>query len=343
VGGVALGLTTGSKYNGALIVLPLVTAHLLSHLTGDRRGWLRALRDPRIYAALALGGVTFLLTTPFALLDFPTFVEDFTYEAQHYATGHTGQEGDTLRFYLTYLWRNTGLISLLALLSVTRIVEVGRERSKGRRLRVGSRAMLLLAVFPVVYFVFINRFVVRNDRTLMPFLPFLFLLAAGQLGVWWRWAGLGAKPDARRRRRSIVVALVALATLLPPATLTVTRTAQFAAPDSRETARVWIERNLPPGARIAIEAYAPYVDDERFSVRPVGRIIDHPPDWYREQGIDYLVFAEGMFGRFYNDPDRYTNEVARYEVFFEHFEHFEQLEHFDDGGYDVYVYRVNDG
>ncbi|MGC9349291.1 MAG: ArnT family glycosyltransferase [Anaerolineae bacterium] len=337
--GVALGLTAGSKYNGALIALVLITAHFLRHHKADgKHGLIVALKDPRIYVALALGGITFLLTTPFALLDFTTFIEDFTYEAQHYATGHTGQEGDTVRFYLTYLLRNTGAICILALLAIVRIPVADWAPTKGRRLRISSTSTLFLAIFPVVYFIFINRFVVRNDRMLMPFLPFLFLLAADQLGRW--WTALSPLTESGRRHPWRLAALTALTLVmvLLPLSRTVSRTLRLVTVDSRETARVWINENLPAGARIAIEAYAPYINVTRFSVQPVGRIIDHAPAWYQSQEIDYLVFAEGMFGRFYGEPDRYGEQVQQYEAFFECFA---LVRDFDDGGYDVYLYRLD--
>ena len=84
--GIVTGLVAGSKYNGAMIVVVVLLAHWM------RRGW-RGLRDWRIYVALALSSVVFLVTTPFALLDWRTFVADLRFESQHYATGHAGMEG----------------------------------------------------------------------------------------------------------------------------------------------------------------------------------------------------------------------------------------------------------
>ena len=87
------------------------------------------------------------------------------YETQHYTTGHVGMEGDTLRWYP----RICGI--LLASSPYFAVIAIGW----GARKR--STNILLLAIFPVTYFVFISRFVVRNDRTMMPLIPFLFLLA----------------------------------------------------------------------------------------------------------------------------------------------------------------------
>ena len=57
-----------------------------------------------------------------------------------------------------------------------------------------------------------------------------------------------------------------------------------------------------------------------------------------EQGFEYLVFAEGIFGRFYAEPEKYASEIAQYDAFFERFE---LIRLFTDGGYEVRVYRVN--
>ena len=105
--------------------------------------------------------------------------------------------------------------------------------------------------------------------------------------------------------------------------------------DSRETARIWIDQNLPNGAQIAIESYAPYVDPQRFAVQGFVRMIDHTLDWYVANDFDYLVFSEGMFGRFYREPERYPSEVSQYE---DMFRAFDMAKMFTDGGYEVRIY-----
>jgi hypothetical protein len=107
--------------------------------------------------------------------------------------------------------------------------------------------------------------------------------------------------------------------------------------DSRETARVWIEDNLPPGSRIAVESYSPFVDPNRFAVQGIGQMFDHPPDWYQDQGLEYLVFSQGMFGRFLQEPGKYPDQVAAYDQLFETFE---LVRTFTDGGYEVRIYRI---
>jgi hypothetical protein len=45
-------------------------------------------------------------------------------------------------------------------------------------------------------------------------------------------------------------------------------------------------------------------------------MIDHPLAWYTDQGVQYLLFGEGMYGRFYREPTRYPTEIAQYDDLF---------------------------
>ncbi len=68
-----------------------------------------------------------------------------------------------------------------------------------------------------------------------------------------------------------------------------------------------------------------------------GRMIDHKPEWYIDQGFDYLVFSEGMYGRFYREPERYRSEISQYESLFSRFD---LVKVFNDGGYEIRVYKI---
>jgi hypothetical protein len=72
-------------------------------------------------------------------------------------------------------------------------------------------------------------------------------------------------------------------------------------------------------------------------VQGFGRLIDHEPEWYVEKGFDYLVFSQGMYGRFYQNPERYKKEILQYEDFFRRFN---LVNVFTDGGYEIRIYKV---
>jgi 4-amino-4-deoxy-L-arabinose transferase-like glycosyltransferase len=315
--GVCVGLAASSKYNGGLIVLALLLAHFLRHGKA-------ALRQPTLYLALLFCGAGFLVATPFAVLDPSKFLNDLRFETLHYSTGHAGMEGESLQWYLSYMWNSSGLLYILAVLGIL----------------YGSFSHLketsLLSVFPVAYFVLISSLVVRNDRTFLPLTPALFLLAAWFLvDLFGNWRAMRSK--SLRRILLTAIASLAVVALAQPLLKTVADTNRLVTPNSRETARVWISDNLPPGARIALESYAPFVDPSRFAVQGIVRLIDHEAEWYSEQGFDFLVASQGMYGRFYQEPQRYGIEISQYDSLFRRFS---PVMVFADGGYEVRVYGV---
>jgi len=318
IAGICVGLTASSKYNGGLIVLPLVLAHFLRYGKA-------AFKQPKLYLALLLCGVGFTLTTPYAVLDSTKFLTDLRFEITHYSTGHAGMEGDTLEWYLNYMWQTGGGIYLLSILGVLfGIIERPKE--------IG-----LLAIFPLIYFAFISRFVVRNDRTFLPLTPFAFLLAAWFLTTLFDKIGNWRVKLWQRYLSLTVLTSLAIAVLALPLSKTIADTHRLTTVDSRKTARIWIDNNLPPGSKIAIESYSPFINPSKFSVQGFGRLIDHEPEWYVEQGFDYLVFSQGMYGRFYQNPARYKKEVLQYDNLFRRFN---LVKIFTDGGYEIRVYRV---
>ena len=324
--GIAVGLATSSKYNAALIGLPLILAHLYHHgLAQD--GWKislkRGVKDWRLIGAGLISIVVFVLTTPYAILDWPMFWEGIQFNAMHYNSGHEGMEGNTLNWYLSYLWRVEGLFFILALLEI------------GRGVYSRDWSTILLAIFPIIYFASISTFVVRNNRTLLIAIPFFILLAAQFLmfvyswlkrqTFWWRPYGIA------------VLLLIMAVTIAKPLQKTVASSQRQTIVDSRETARIWISDNLPQGAKIALESYAPFVDPRSFSVSYINKLTDNSLETYRADGVDYLIFSYGTYGRFFVEPEKYAQEVAAYEHMWSQLE---PVQIFTDGGYEVRVYAV---
>lgn len=315
--GVAIGLTAASKYNGAIVGLILPVAHFL------RAGW-SGWRDKRLYLPALVSGLVFLLTTPYAVLDYPAFSEALRFDAAHYAAGHSGMEGDTVRWYVTFLWSTTTLVPLLALIQIVR----------GVLLR--SKATLLLASFPVIYFIFISRFIVRNDRTILPILPFIFLLAAILLVE----TGRATRHMRDDRRRVVTTALILLTALLIalPAGMSAAENVRRAGERTAPSAAAWIAANVPPGSRIALESYGPYINPAAFDLQVFEQIIDNSPNWYVEQGFDYLVLSQGRYGRYFLDPERYAKEVAGYESFFASFD---RVKTFSSERAEIRIYAIH--
>lgn len=314
--GIAAGCAVSSKYNLPLIVAPIIAAHFL------RAGGIAGFKRKEIYFAGVASILGFLLTTPYVVLDFPLFMRGFGYEIFAQAEGHAGFEGNTLPWYLWYVWAMEGGLAILALAQAARLV-IAR-----------SKIGLTLLAFPVVYFIFINQFIVRNDRTILPLLPFLHLLAAMAV------IDLAAAVTRLHSRGLGVVsaALTCGVMVWLPLQTSIADDLRWTARDSRDTAREWIAANLPSGARVAQEAYTPYVDTRRFVVQGVYAIVDHPPEWYVQNGFEYLVFSQGMNARFLADPERYGQWADQYTRFFQTFP---EVKQFTDGGYEIRIYETH--
>ncbi len=154
-------------------------------------------------------------------------------------------EGNVLVFYLTYMWQTAGIIYILALAGIL------------RGIYIRSKEIILLSSFAVPYFLFINNYVVRNDRTFLPLTPSLFLLASWFLLDIWKKRGL-IQSKVIRSSASVVLVTLALCGLLFPLRTTISQTISVTAINSRETARVWIDENLPAGAKIALRILLPF-------------------------------------------------------------------------------------
>ncbi len=158
IAGIGIGLAAAAKYNAGVVAFSLIVAH------GCNFGWRGFLRK-EIYLAGVVSAITFLIFNPFAILDLPGFFNGLGL-ASAAQTSHTGTEGGTIAWYINYLWGTEGWIAVLALFQMVRTI-LARDK----------RGIVLLS-FPILYYLFINLFAVRNDRTVMLVIPYLDVLAA---------------------------------------------------------------------------------------------------------------------------------------------------------------------
>lgn len=294
-----LGGAVASKYNDALLVLPLAVTYLFVY---GRSVW----KKPPVYLSLLVAGLTFLAVTPYAVLDFNKFIADTQFHLDYYAVAnHPGMQGHTLEFYFTYLLSNEGLLAFAGLAATLAYV------------KPRNRNGLILAAFAVPYVLYIFSLRIRNDRTLLIVLPILYVLAAdGLLRVWRR---LSSATKAGRFRGRTALALFVIVSMGYLSARTVQQNIGLQTPDGREAARLWIAANVPPGTRLAAETYTPFIDPQRYPVSYLSGLRLQPPEWYVAEGYAWLVFSSGAYQRFYVNPELYPAEIAQYEALFSRF------------------------
>jgi len=306
--GLGVGLATATKYNAAVLVIPLGYALLISALkarplTPSPPRPLTLSARWLLLALWALLGVLvgFTLGTPLWLRELPQLLNDVASVLVHYKfTGHAGaQSSQPALFYWGALLYNGPLIAPLVL--------AGALLAFVRR----GRADLLVLAFAAPYFLQMCGLKVVFIRNLMPLLPFLCLLAGAALaslavrferrttndersttndeGPATSAQGSTALPRYRATALPLwlMVALTALAAA--PSLLQAGRDSWLSAqPTTRVLATEWVEREAPDGARIWLEDQT-LILPARLRVQGGDLASAHDLEWYRRSGFRFLV------------------------------------------------------
>jgi len=248
---ILIGLAAGAKYTAGLLVVPLAWVMWHRHRWRGLLGWVAAATGCLL---------VFLLSSPYVVLDFAEFWQDFSFERRHMAEGHLGTLGRRGGlFQLRTLAGDLGWPALLILAGslLWAIWTAGRTRGRG------ARAEITLWLFLLPNALSVALFRMEAARYLLPILPPAALLCAtAAMGLGSRWSG---------GRGRIGLAVVLAAVLLPPAWAGV-RGAAGGADTTHSLARRWCEANLTREQLVVQEAYgAPLLTDIQ-----VGRVQANP-------------------------------------------------------------------
>lgn len=341
VAGLAVGLAASVKYTGALLALPLLAAHLLARRAhpgqeiGQRTGQAASQEASpggrAEWGSLLSAGVVavaaFVITSPYVLFDFSSFRDAFSVEGHHMRLGHFGLGDEpALVFYLRALGeRMIGWPALLA----------GLAGLGWRAARRREGWALVLAAWVVVYGVAISTWAMMADRYALPLVPPLLVCAvAGALDLATAAARRVQRPGVHNLSQSILLAILAVSML---AGLPAHR--RMAAPDARSLAREWIERAIPAGSMLAVEAHGPMLlgpvdywlrppdvieriqtlERRRYAVQPIPMYQVLPErsgafyDLSLYKIVDGIVVTDAVRSRYRRDPQRFARQVAFYD------------------------------
>lgn len=269
VAGLLAGLATATKYQAALVALPLIVAHLLRW-----RGQVLA-RGGRLVVAGLIAAAVFFITSPYILLDFPAFSRDIRTLVSSYNGAHGDITGRwPILQYLGFLWRD-GLGPIPALFSLAGLWALGRRR---------PALLAVLLAFPLALLVVSLQAQTHFWRNLLPLQPPLLLIAAvGAVAVWDLLRRYIARP-----LRPAAAALLFLSAAGPSLVGALDGDAGLARPDSRIAAQEVIRRRWP-GVRVATELSHPLNWSGLTQSTPVQYLPLHPLAWYRQQGFGLLL------------------------------------------------------
>ncbi|HEX8741907.1 MAG TPA: glycosyltransferase family 39 protein [Thermoleophilaceae bacterium] len=247
--GVAAGLAIGFKYTAGLVLVPLLAAALM-RLWSQRepeRPWYRTPwhRRPELISLILTGVATtaaFAITTPFFFVKPISALYQLKQQAE--AAGDSAklgqsQEGGFVYYAKSLTW-GFGWAAIAAAIAGA-IIEIRRDRRRG----------ILLALFPIVLYLYLGAQTRYFGRWLLPMYPVLALLAAVAV----------VQLAALIRRRPAIqgLAIAALtAGVLAQAVVADVRTSEvLGEKDTRQMAREYLELNYDAGIRIVIEPGVP--------------------------------------------------------------------------------------
>jgi dolichyl-phosphate-mannose-protein mannosyltransferase len=243
VAGVGLGLACATKYTGGIVLLPLLAAgavQLVSPTVGRARA--TAIGGLVLAGVLALGA--FFVANPFSVLDFAAFRDGLDHQASA-AEDQLGKLGLTQPSgHLYYLWTFTWGLGWIPLVA-------GALGAIGM-LVWDRRLALVLVPAPILYVLFMGTQERYFGRWLLPVFPILCIAAA--------WAVVRGAEVATRRApalRPVLYALGAVLLLGQGIVYSIHSGQVLSQPDTRNLARAWLAKNVPPRTKIVVEPVVP--------------------------------------------------------------------------------------
>ena len=345
------GLATATKYNGVLVIIPILSVHI-SLLYDEKRHLVpKAWVNSRImYSGLAFI-CAFLMACPGWLFSPRVFWEGVLHERALAATGHFGSFGIAYLQYLRLGWdweRTTGALFVIGLIYAA-----------CRR----SRQDLVLLSLVLLSLLYIGSWEKKHLRYLLFLYPALSLLAARLLSE--------VLARVNKRAVSFITPLIIITAFTWPMCSAVMYACQQIPADNRWIAQKWIQNNIAEESRIVVDwAYLPRLiteeekrqmlagrDKEFFETRLINVNtyelirLEYDRTWLGAVQADYLITSSGCFDRFFessapppNNPlfEEHSKRKGTYSALLSQEEEsgWKLLRRFQTGkGYHVLIYK----
>jgi hypothetical protein len=330
--GAMIGCAASMKYHGALACLCVVAAHVHRQHGVERelRRPLLGLMQRELWLAGGMALGAFVLTTPFALLDFTTFRADLTFQLAHQAGGvehfGAGQAAPSIAQTAGPLLARTLGLPLLCAGALGFALLL-------RRPRENALPLCLIGAPGLAYAGALLKSQVLLDHYAIPLVP-LFALAAAA-GI----ASLGALASRRTLLAGLAAVLV-LANVAPSIEYALRR----GIPDIQSAVQRWILEECTEHDKIALELEVPVLPSDASIERHLQRAeeagMSGRTDYWRgvqrlaaaAEGLPrrdlYFVYdhdeAQGLLARLGEQGVRYFVHSEGKLVRFEHSAHLEE-------------------
>ncbi len=314
--GISIGLAAATKYNGALLFLLLLTAHVLKVKTVKEA--FVSLKSPSLLTAIILAGFIFAVFNPYILLRFGDFMRSFSEVETHMTTGHLGLDKNTSTlsyYFLDSLPKIMGWpMMIVVILSVIKLI-IAR-----------SKKNLLLVSFPFYFILTIGVWAMRADRYIFPIVPNLILIGSiGMCSILAFRQNIDNRPLSflvlkLRRWSPIVLIILIILVIGPQISSVLTYQRMLSLPDTRAVVKQWIERNITSGSAIASGPFGIDLEKDNYLVLSIPfnaggtekTIAFYDARWYED--LDVVITSDYDYGRYLQEPGRFHDILRFYDT-----------------------------
>ena len=329
-----VGVAAATKYQAGVALVPVGLAFFLrgSH---DVRGLLRKLASRQLWIGAGVFVLVFLITCPMPLVDWHEFVGGLRGTASFESAGKVGTGGGFFSYILGgtspgygFFARNSMPESMGWIFTVLTVLGVFLF------LVTRDRRDFLLAVLPVLSYLYLGHLNYKAMRHLLPLVPFFVLLVSRVLDV------LVSTIFAKRWLRAVAFWVVVAAIVVPQFSLSVSLDRQLRHRETRTRAKDWVESHVVGGESLAVEPNGPEllrIEDPRRAeklasglYRRAYRLLDAEGDRrikkssqpisriLREAGVRFVVVDSFTRGKYYwpHVLERYPEAAKRRQAFY---------------------------
>lgn len=261
--GLSFGLSLATKISSGIFAPIIIIAVFLKSYRRRTLNYRRIIRD--IFIFILSAGFAFLITQPYALIDYKAFIEQTSLQSQMsknaYIFPYTLQYFDKVPYLYElkniFLW---GLGPLIASLSLAGIFLVFL---KLRAKNIKNATLVLIALLSVIfYFAVFGKFAVGWMRYMLPIYPLLCLFGG------YMASDLADRLPKKIKSKLIYKKLALLSFILITLIYPLSFMSIYTKPNTRIQASNWINKNIPIGTVLAVEHW-----DDSLPVNENGNFI----------------------------------------------------------------------
>ena len=289
VAAIMAGMSCATKYTGLLSIGLLFSAPFFANKEFSLIPNGRYFRY--FFLVILLVPITFITFTPYSVLNFDKFSEDFESERVHAQKGHTVVITANSEYWM-YHFRESITPNFSYPLACLTILGLGFLLRRRRMEDLYLVGLFFFFYIPIEYVK--SKPAPQPERYILPCIPFLTVAGAEIIRV------------ISRTKGAFVAYLLFFATLFFPFNRSINLASELK-PDTRELMADWINKNVPKGSTICIDwkRYGPYLNENDYNIKYILRAKIIPKLYVpalKNSEYDYLVLSSLFYDRYFSQP-----------------------------------------